>query len=54
MIKCQSHNLCKIGVKRRRTKAQVKEDERLAVLKEQEQQEAMEELQMLRQQVQEA
>ena len=54
MVKGQSHNLCKIGVKRRRTKAQAKEEERLAVLKEQEQQEAMEELQMLRQQVQEA
>ena len=51
MVKGSSHNLCKVGNKRRRTKAQIKEDKRQAILKEQEQQDAMEELLMLRQQI---
>ena len=54
MAKGQSHNLCKVGNKRQRTKAQVKEDARLAILKEQEQADAMMELAMLRQRVQQA
>ena len=40
-----------VGNKRRRTKAQIKEEKRQAILKEQEQQDAMEELLMLRQQI---
>ena len=46
--------MCKVGNKRRRTKAQIKEDKRQAVLKEHEQQNAMNELAILRQRVQQA
>ena len=52
VAKGQSHNLCKAGNKRRRTKAEIKEDERQAFIKDQEQAAAMEELAMLRQKVQ--
>ena len=46
--------MCKVGNKRRRTKAQIKEDKRQAVLKEHEQKNAMNELAILRQRVQQA
>ena len=46
--------MLKIGVKRRRTQAQIKSDKEDIVLEEMQQQEAMEELTTLRRRIQEA
>ena len=46
--KGQGANMLKIGTKRRRTKAQIKDEKRVQLLKEQEQASAMLELAMLR------
>ena len=54
MQKGQGANMLKIGVKRRRTQAQIKSDKEDIVLEEIQQQEAMEELARLRSRVQEA
>jgi len=54
VTKGQGANMLKIGVKRRRTKAQIAEDKEEEVLKLSEQQEAIAELASLRRRVQEA
>ena len=54
VTKGQGANMCKVGNKRRRTMAQIKEDKKQAILDEQEQNAAMAELASLRQRMAQA
>ena len=54
VTKGQGANMCKVGNKRRRTMAQIKADEKQAILDDQEQKAAMVELASLRQRIAQA
>ena len=54
VTKGQGANMCKVGNKRRRTMAQIKADEKQAILEEQEQKAAMAELASLRARIDQA